>query len=131
MIPGEIFIQTRLPRNYLFQCIKNYDHRTFFREEMSRRKSLHYPPYSRLLLMRFISKKDLSEELSDIQKRNNKEVEILGPSLLKNKQGIYEFKLLLKSSVRGALHTAAKTILEQYRGSKEVTIKVDVDPVSI
>ncbi len=131
MIPGEIFIQTRLPRNYLFQCIKNYDHRTFFREEMSRRKSLRYPPYSRLLLMRFISKKDLSEELSDIQKRNNKEVEILGPSLLKNKQGIYEFKLLLKSSVRGALHTAAKTILEQYRGSKEVTIKVDVDPVSI
>jgi primosomal protein N' (replication factor Y) len=131
MIPGEIFIQTRMPRNYLFQCIKNYDHRTFFREELSRRKSLHYPPYSRLLLMRFISKKDLSGELSDIQKRNNKEVEILGPSLLKNKQGIYEFKLLLKSSVRGALHTAAKTILEQYRSSKEVTIKVDVDPVSI
>jgi primosomal protein N' (replication factor Y) len=131
MTLGEIFIQTRMPRNYLFQCIKNYDHRTFFREELSRRKSLHYPPYSRLLLMRFISKKDLSGELSDIQKRNNKEVEILGPSLLKNKQGKYEFKLLLKSSVRGALHAAAKTFLEVYRESKEVTIKIDVDPVSI
>jgi primosomal protein N' (replication factor Y) len=131
MTLGEIFIQTRMPRNYLFQCIKNYDHRTFFREELSRRKSLHYPPYSRLLLMRFISKKDLSGELSDIQKRNIKEVEILGPSLLKNKQGKYEFKLLLKSSVRGALHAAAKTFLEVYRESKEVTIKIDVDPVSI
>jgi primosomal protein N' (replication factor Y) len=128
---GEIFIQTRMPRNYLFQCIKNYDHRTFFREELSRRKSLHYPPYSRLLLMRFISKKDLTGELSDIQKRNIKEVEILGPSSLRNKQGKYEYKLLLKSSVRGALHAAAKTFLEAYRESKEVTIKIDVDPVSI
>jgi primosomal protein N' len=81
--------------------------------------------------MRFISKKDLSGELSDIQKRKIKEVEILGPSLSKNKQGRYEFKLLLKSSVRGALHAAAKILLEQYKGSKEVTIKVDVDPVSI
>ena len=128
---GEILIQTRMPRNYLFQCIKNYDYRTFFREELSMRKSLHYPPYTRLLLVRFISKKDLSGELSDIRKRTGNEVEILGPSLSRHKQGKYEFKLLLKSSVRGTLHTVAKTFLDAYRESREVTIKIDVDPVSI
>ena len=95
------------------------------------RKSLHYPPYTRLLLVRFISKKDLSGELSDIRKRTGNEVEILGPSLSRHKQGKYEFKLLLKSSVRGALHTVAKTFLDAYRESREVTIKIDVDPVSI
>jgi primosomal protein N' (replication factor Y) len=129
--PGEIFIQTRMPRNYLFQCIKNYDYRTFFREELSRRKSLNYPPYSRLLLMIFISKKDLSGELSRFLNRTDDGVEILGPSFIRNKKGKYECKVLLKSSVRGALHAAAKTFLKQYRGSKEVTIKVDVDPSSI
>ena len=128
---GEILIQTRMPRHYLFQCIKNYDYRTFFSEELSMRKSLHYPPYTRLLLVRFISKKDLSAELSDIRKRAGNEVEILGPSLSRHKQGKYEFKLLLKSSVRGTLHTVAKTFLDAYRESREVTIKIDVDPVSI
>ena len=128
---GEILIQTRMPRHYLFQCIKNYDYRTFFSEELSMRKSLHYPPYTRLLLVRFISKKDLSGELSDIRKRTGNEVEILGPSLSRHKQGKYEFKLLLKSSVRGTLHTVAKTFLDAYRESREVTIKIDVDPVSI
>lgn len=128
---GEIFIQTRMPQNYLFKCIRNYDYRMFFREELDRRKSLHYPPYTRLLLMRFISKKDLTGELSDIQKRGDKEVEILGPSLPENKKGRYEFKLLLKSSVRGALHSAARTFLGAYVRSKEVTIKIDVDPVLI
>jgi primosomal protein N' (replication factor Y) len=131
MTSGEVFVQTRMPQHYLFKCIKNYDYRTFFREELERRKSLHYPPYSRLLLMRFISKKDLTDELSDIQKKSDKEVEILGPSLPEKKKGRYEFKLLLKSSVSGALHSAARTFLGAYAGSREVTIKIDVDPVLI
>jgi primosomal protein N' len=83
------------------------------------------------MLVRFISKKDLSGELSDIQKKVGNEVEILGPSFIRSKQGKYECKLLLKSSVRGALHAVAKTFLEAYKESKEVTVKIDVDPVSI
>ena len=128
---GEIFIQTKMPQNYLFQCIKNYDYHGFFSEELSRRKSLHYPPHTRLLLLRFISRRDMCRELSDVIRGINKCVEILGPSPSKNKQGKCESKLLLKSSVRGALHAAAKSIIEQYKGSKEVTLKVDVDPISI
>ena len=131
MTSGEILIQTRMPQNYLFQCLKSYDYHKFFSEELSRRKSLRYPPYTKLLLLRFISRKDMCSELSDIQRRIDKGVEILGPSLSRNKQGRCEFKLLLKSSVRGALHAAAKTILDQYKRSKEVTIKVDVDPITI
>jgi primosomal protein N' len=81
--------------------------------------------------MRFISKKDLTGELSDIQKRNIKEVKILGPSSLRNKQGKYEFKLLMKSSVRGALHSVARSFMGAFKDSKDIKIKVDVDPISI
>jgi primosomal protein N' (replication factor Y) len=128
---GEVFIQTRMPQNYLFKCIKNNDYNLFIREELSRRKPLHYPPYTRLLQIRFISKKDLSGELSDIQKKIDKEVEILGPSVSKNTSGKYEFKLLLKSPVRGSLHSAARTFVEAFKDSKDVKIKLDVDPISI
>jgi primosomal protein N' len=151
---GEIFIQTRMPQNYLFKYLKNDDYNLFFREELSRRKSLRYPPCARLLLLRFISKKDISIKLSEIInktmeiippypplvkggrgdyeiKRMDDKVEILGPSLSKNTSGENECKVLLKSSVRGALHSVAKTFMEAFRGLKDVKIKVDVDPVSI
>lgn len=128
---GEVFIQTRMPQNYLFKCIKNNNYSLFLREELSRRKSLHYPPYARLLLLRFVSKKDLSSELSNIQKKINEEVEILGPSLSENKLGKYEFKLLLKSSIRGALHSVARTFINKYKESRDVAVKIDVDPISI
>jgi primosomal protein N' (replication factor Y) len=129
---GELFIQTRMPQNYLFKCIKNYDYNLFFREELSRRKSPCYPPYTRLLLMRFISKEDLSRELSNIiMKGTNKDVEILGPSITKNTKGKNEFKLLLKSTVRESLHSVARTLMGVFKDSKDVKIKVDVDPVSI
>ena len=128
---GEVFIQTRMPQNYLFKCIKNNDYNLFIREELSRRKPLHYPPYTRLLQIRFISKKDLSGELSDIQKKIDKAVEILGPSVSKNTSGKYEFKLLLKSPVRGALHSVARTFVESFKDSKDVKVKLDVDPISI
>jgi primosomal protein N' len=39
--------------------------------------------------------------------------------------------LLLKSPVRGKLHAAAKSIIETFRASKDVRIRVDVDPVEI
>jgi primosomal protein N' len=81
--------------------------------------------------MRFISQRDLSKKLSEIIEKKDEGVEILGPSILKNMKGKYEFKLLLKSSVRGSLHSAARTFVESFKDSKDVKIKVDVDPISI
>jgi primosomal protein N' (replication factor Y) len=128
---GEVFIQTRMPQNYLFKYLKNYDYHSFFREELHRRRSLHYPPYSRLLLIKFISKRNLLTELSHIVNRINKDVEILGPSFSRNIRGKHEIRLLLKSSIRGSLHSVARTFLEAFKDSKDVRIKIDVDPITI
>ena len=128
---GEIFIQTRMPQNYLYKYLKNYDYTSFFTEELNRRKALLYPPYSKLLLIKFISKRNISKEISAIIGKINEEVEILGPSTSKNTQGKNEFKLLLKSSIREKLHSVARTFMESFKDSKEVMIRVDVDPISI
>jgi primosomal protein N' (replication factor Y) len=128
---GEVFIQTRMPQNYLFKYLKNYDYDSFFKEELNRRKALAYPPYSRLVLMRFASERDLSKKLSGLLKKTDNDVEILGPFISKNKQGEDEYKLLLKSSVRGKLHATAKSVIDAFKDSKDVKSKVDVDPIVI
>jgi primosomal protein N' (replication factor Y) len=128
---GEVFIQTRMPQNYLFKCLKSYDYRSFFHEELSRRKSFHYPPYSRLILIKCISKRSLAEELSGIINKAKKEVDILGPSLSQDARGRRECKVLLKSSIRSRLHSAAKTFIDAFKDSKDVLLRVDVDPISI
>lgn len=128
---GEIFIQTRMPQNYLFKHLKNYDYASFFREELQRRKSLRYPPYSRLLIIKFISKGNISKELSEIIGRADKDVEILGPFISRNSRDGNEFRLVLRSSVRRSLHSVARIFMETFKDSKNIKTKVDVDPISI
>ena len=128
---GEIFIQTRMPQNYLFKYLKNYDYTSFFREELQRRKSLRYPPYSKLLIIRCMSKRNISKELSGIIERADKDVEILGPFISKNPRYTNEFRLLLRSSVRRSLHSVARIFIETFKDSKDVKTKVDVDPITI
>ena len=128
---GEVFIQTRMPQNYLFKYLKNYDYDSFFKEELSRRKALAYPPYARLVLIGFLSERDLSKKLSGILKKTDNDVEIIGPFILKNTQGKDEYKLLLKSSVRGKLHATAKSLIDAFKDAKDVKSRVDVDPIVI
>jgi primosomal protein N' (replication factor Y) len=120
-----------MPQNYLFSHLKNYDYPSFFKEELHRRKELLYPPYSRLLLIKIVSKRNLSGELSEMIKRIDTDVEVLGPTLSRNSRSKNELRLLMKSSVQESLHSAAKTFIERFKGSKGITIKVDVDPISI
>ncbi|MEW6676083.1 MAG: primosomal protein N' [Nitrospirota bacterium] len=124
---GEIFLQTKIPQNYLFKCLKNQDYKLFFEEEIKRRKALLYPPYSRLLFIKFISKRGLSKKLLETI-RTDKDIEILGPLISRNAKGQQEFSILLKSSVRGKLHSTAKALISAFEGSKDVRIKIDVDP---
>ena len=54
---GEILIQTRMPQHDVFKALKTNIADGFFQEELRRRKSLLYPPFSRLILIKCISKR--------------------------------------------------------------------------
>ena len=128
---GEIYVQTRMPQNYLFKYLKSYDYVSFFSEELHRRRSLNYPPYSKLLLIKFTSKRDISKDLSELIGRGEKDPEIIGPSLSRNARGRQEFRLLLRSSNPGKLHSAARTVMNAFKNSRDITIRTDIDPISI
>jgi primosomal protein N' (replication factor Y) len=127
---GEIYIQTRMPDNYLYRYLKNYRYGAFSKEEMNRRKALRYPPYSKLLLLRCISKRDLSEEVDELVKNMERDVDVLGPSHSKDR-GRHEMKLLLKSSSQEKLHSAAMIFTQSFKDQRDVRTKVDVDPIVI
>jgi primosomal protein N' (replication factor Y) len=128
---GELLIQTRIPQHYVFRALKDNNYAFFFREEMARRRALLYPPYSRIILVKLICKKDISDLLSDFMGEIAGDVMVLGPSMSKNKKGGNLFRVLLKSSNREHLHSAAGHFLDKFKGAKDVSVRVDVDPIAM
>lgn len=128
---GTIFIQTRMPDHYVYKYLKSYDYYSFVREELMRRKSLRYPPYSKMIVIKIVGEARLSEEILKIVSMADKNVEILGPSSSRYDRDKFEYKVLLKSQFREKLHIAAKKIIETFKDRKDIKIKVDVDPVRI
>jgi primosomal protein N' (replication factor Y) len=52
-LAGEVLIQTLQPTNAAIEMAVAHDYDAFFTSEMKDRESLHYPPYSRLILIEF------------------------------------------------------------------------------
>ncbi|MCK4813464.1 MAG: primosomal protein N', partial [Candidatus Marinimicrobia bacterium] len=55
--PGEVYIQTFSPEEPLIQMASQLELRAFYNLELYQRKTLHYPPFSRLFLIRISGNK--------------------------------------------------------------------------
>ncbi|HWR59952.1 MAG TPA: primosomal protein N', partial [Thermodesulfovibrionales bacterium] len=96
---GAIIVQTRMPENSVYKNIKTYSFDGFFEGELSARKALMYPPFSRMTKMLISSEKDISKMLLKALAFHDDEVEVIGPLALSGK-GRYEWKIVLKSGER-------------------------------
>jgi primosomal protein N' (replication factor Y) (superfamily II helicase) len=141
--PGKVIIQTFNPQHYAIIKAKNHDYMGFYREELSVRKELSYPPYSRIVNLhlsgtRHISAqggieklKNLARELIKTDKYEGGKVDIIGPAeapIFKMK-GRYRWQLLLKGKDTHALNHLCHDILSKAAGIG-LDIKVDVDPIN-
>ncbi|MDP4096822.1 primosomal protein N' [Paenibacillus sp. P96] len=52
-LPGEVFIQSYTPDHYSIIHASRHDYASFIRDELNHRRSLHYPPYCRLIMVTF------------------------------------------------------------------------------
>jgi len=142
---GEVIIQTFSPDHYSLLFAKSHDYINFFKTEITDRKSLNYPPYSRLINMLFRGPKEesvirVAEKVADfIQKSTNFKVLGPAPATLQKIQGNYRWQILFMSlkqtdaggqQVKTAIRKALAAFKEKHRTQK-VKITVDVDPVSI
>lgn len=134
---GSLYIQTYAPKNKILRFIKNYDFQGFYDDELSQRKTLDYPPFSRIILFNIFMKREVGKFLRDIQKiicdTNTNGFELLGPIEIPSSLKSYKhcIQILIKSKDRKIIHNEAGELLKKLEKLKGIKINVDVDPLKI
>lgn len=143
--PGRVILQTYNPNHFSILCARNQDYDAFYRHEIDFRKTLNYPPYSRLIHLRISGKdRDRSrgiaqelgaqcQELKTSPHEAFRSIEVLGPieSPLPRVAGHYRWQILLKGNGVGLIHRFVRELLTGNRrlfSNRQVKIVVDVDP---
>ena len=136
---GEVILQTFNPSHFSIHFAKQHDYKGFFREEIKSRKSLLYPPFSRLCLLQIDSLKEqkgqlFAKELAcQARELSFQGIKILGPSpapLMKIKNR-YRFQILIKGANHHFLDSFLKAFLPKIPKRSFLRVKVDRDPQSM
>lgn len=152
--PGQVFVQTFNPEHESVAAAAKHDYETFYRREITNRRELSYPPFTRLVnivsqdediraaegRLRTLASRLGAEKKTDIGgplllfgAGADGDIAILGPapcplSRLKNK---YRWHLLLKTTdielLRGRLREAWILLSQTDR----MGLTIDVDPMSL
>lgn len=140
---GKVFFQTWQPDHPALQAAKNHNYKAFARRELSFRKSLNYPPYSRIIRFIFKGKREgRVQQVAQIFTECVMEItegydSILGPSpaAIARMQKYYRWESLLKikpSNGAGVIEQMLDQTFELYEsrkpnGASSVRINVNVD----
>jgi primosomal protein N' (replication factor Y) len=141
--PGTVIIQTLSPDHVCIRKAAGHDFHGFMEKELAERKSLGYPPFGRMLLLRFWGPKldrvqAAAEEVADALARPLSEagIGLLGPApspvgLVKKK---YRYQILLKMPPRFPVGDFFPELLRPMRDVAKkagVRMEADVDPYNL
>jgi primosomal protein N' (replication factor Y) len=86
---GQVVLQTYQPENYVIQAASHHDFESFYQQELDLRKTLNYPPYSRLIRMEYRNPsetraQDQAQTMADllrveISARQMRQTDFIGP----------------------------------------------------
>ncbi len=148
-LPGEVVVQTYNPEHYSMKAAAKHDYRVFAKTELSHRAMLHYPPYSKLVLITFAHEHPsrliragesvagaIREQWRQYALENGRELEeldVLGPtpSPIPRLKDRYRYQCMVKYRgenliakwIRSALDTVQDVVVKE-----KLQISVDVDP---
>jgi primosomal protein N' (replication factor Y) len=142
---GQVIIQTFAPDHYSLYHAQTHDYGGFFKVEISDRKSLYYPPFTRIVNMIFRGpdeaavKKVAGEYHQLIDKKACFRILGPAPATLSKIQGNYRWQILLMSLKRqdpgGAkMKKAIQDAIREFRLKhrlRKMSVTIDVDPISI
>jgi primosomal protein N' (replication factor Y) len=142
---GEVVIQTYYPEHPLFQFVLRQDYEAFFEYAMKNREPFKYPPFGRLIAIRFRS----GDFQQGVKASNlffhvlprSKKYETLGPvsSPISKKKGQYRFQIIIRASRRldpvgRVMRDSIQKAVNRYHDSAhfpKVYMIIDVDPVDV
>jgi primosomal protein N' (replication factor Y) len=146
--PGSVILQTYNPDHFSILAARDQDFKSFYTQEVSFRKALSYPPFSRMIQLKISGKDKLKTqeqaerlgELCHALKIKNpalyERVDLMGPiaaSLTKIAER-YRWQILLKGMRAKALHQFVSQLLFEHPtifNSRTVRVVIDVDPISL
>jgi primosomal protein N' (replication factor Y) len=145
---GRVILQTYNPDHFSIIAAKNQDFNSFYAQEMSFRKSLKYPPFSRMIQLKISGKdksktRDQATRLGDLCRALKTthpslygSLEIMGPleAPLTKIAKRYRWQILLKGVSVKALHKFIGQLLSQNPrmfNNYRVRVVIDVDPITI
>ncbi len=138
-VRGEVFVQTRVPFHPSIQFARHHDYTGFAEQELEFRRSLHYPPYERFVL---ITAKGRNEEKTlfvigqlakEIERLELPETEVTGPAPapIARIEERYRFQLFLRTRRIMAVTPKLRPLFMDRAWPDDIRLTIDVDPVDL
>ena len=137
---GRVLIQTRNPGHYCWQFIQRNDYEGFFQKEIALRKTMGYPPFVKLALVRVSMPMDHAEaeflcafgrQLRALAQGAG--VRVLGPAPapLAVLRGRKRFQCLLKAGNWPVIRGICAELKKLVEKEKQVRLSMDLDPMDM
>jgi primosomal protein N' (replication factor Y) len=138
-VRGEVFVQTRVPFHPAIQFARHHDYAGFVEQELEFRRSLHYPPYERFVLVTARGRNEektlfVIENLAkEMTRLDLPETEITGPAPapIARIEERYRFQIFLRTRRIMAVTPRLRPLFMDRAWPDDIRITLDVDPVDL
>ena len=135
--PGRVILQTYTPDHPVITAVANHEFDSFINAELAEREALNYPPYGRLVLLRFssldpVAVQQAAEAIAEALDTPDAPYDLLGPApapVLRVARR-YRWHLLLKLGLQDDVMLPDVTLLRSLC-PRHVSVTVDVDPLNL
>jgi primosomal protein N' (replication factor Y) len=140
-VEGEVFVQAFTPFHPAIQYARRHDFVGFYEQEIEFREQLKYPPVSRVALLTLKGRNEEKVKFSaehlkrELEKKLTalKDLVIAGPAPapLLRAENFYRYQIMLRTRAMSALSRELAIIVQSLTLPDDVTLAVDIDPVSL
>ncbi len=136
--PGRIVVQTYCPEHPAIQFLLQHDYEGFVRDELARRESANYPPFSRMIALRLDGRHEASvraaatDAAARARAQAGTTVLVLGPAEapIPRLRGRSRYQIWLRGSDRAKLQATARAAAGVTL-PRDLRLAIDVDPQSV
>jgi len=126
---AEAIIQTAVPNHFSIRCGAFQDYLSFYRQEIKFRRLMNYPPFSHIVEVLFQGENlrsiaRQSREFSARVKRDDEDIEVLGPALasVARVRGRSRVQVILKARKRKSLDEVLRGSLRSVKLRKSILV---------